>query len=83
MSVSEHVGMAPSGRPAEPGELRPLEPDSIFRRFAGDWRLLLVAEQALVLQTAHPMIGAAVTQFSDYRQDPWGRLTRTLQSVML
>jgi uncharacterized protein (DUF2236 family) len=31
----------------------------------------------------HPVIGAGVRDFSDYRTDPWGRLDRTLRSLQL
>ncbi|MEV0585783.1 oxygenase MpaB family protein [Nonomuraea sp. NPDC050310] len=48
---------------------------------AGEYRNLLVAGSALVLQTMHPAVGAAVAQRSDFRTDPWGRLSRTLGSV--
>src|SRR5215472_14166149 len=33
---------------------------------------------ALVLQVAHPTVGAGVAEHSSYKQDPWGRLFRTL-----
>lgn len=53
-------------------------PDSITWRFAGDARTLLAAGYALVLQVAHPVIGAGVAEHSSYAQDPWRRLFRTL-----
>jgi uncharacterized protein (DUF2236 family) len=37
----------------------------------------------LVIQTMHPMIGAAVTEHSVALTDPWGRLVRSLDSIML
>jgi uncharacterized protein (DUF2236 family) len=33
---------------------------------------------ALVLQVAHPLVAAGVAEHSNYREDPWGRLFRTL-----
>ncbi|MFC4012390.1 oxygenase MpaB family protein [Nonomuraea purpurea] len=48
---------------------------------AGEYRNLLVAGSALVLQTMHPAVGAAVADHSTYKDDPWGRLVRTLASV--
>ncbi|MBB5956814.1 uncharacterized protein (DUF2236 family) [Saccharothrix tamanrassetensis] len=47
----------------------------------GQWRLLLVIHRALVLQAAHPAIGAAVGQFSVYTARPWRRFLRTLESL--
>ncbi len=40
--------------------------------------LLLGGGRALLLQVAHPSVGAGVEQHSGYREDPWGRLFRTL-----
>ncbi|MFE2758081.1 hypothetical protein ACFXGA_39385, partial [Actinosynnema sp. NPDC059335] len=34
-------------------------------RYLGKWRLLLVTHRALVLQGAHPAVGAAISQFSE------------------
>ena len=41
--------------------------------------LLLGGGRALILQVAHPLVAAGVTTFSNYREDPWGRLYRTLE----
>ncbi|MDX6666904.1 MAG: hypothetical protein QOK04_284 [Solirubrobacteraceae bacterium] len=51
---------------------------SIVWRYAGDARLLATAGYALLLQVAHPTVGAGVTEHSDFKADPWGRLFRTL-----
>lgn len=48
---------------------------------AGDHRVLLLAVRALVLQVAHPVVGAGVGEHSVYKTDPYGRLWRTTQSV--
>ncbi|MFD1936177.1 MULTISPECIES: oxygenase MpaB family protein [Nonomuraea] len=61
--------------------MEPFRPGTIHWDTAGEYRNLLVAGSALVLQTMHPAVGAAVAEHSTYRQDPWGRLTRTLTSV--
>jgi uncharacterized protein (DUF2236 family) len=53
-------------------------PRSITWRRASDSRTLLAAGYALVLQVAHPTVGAGVAEHSSYKQDPWGRLFRTL-----
>jgi uncharacterized protein (DUF2236 family) len=37
--------------------------------------------RALMLQALHPLAMAAVSQHSDYRTDPWGRLRRTAQYI--
>jgi uncharacterized protein (DUF2236 family) len=56
-------------------------PGSVTWRAAGDVRLLSAAGYALVLQVAHPTVGAGVSQHSSFRNDPWGRLLRTLDYV--
>jgi uncharacterized protein (DUF2236 family) len=43
--------------------------------------MLLGGGRALILQMAHPHIGAAVDQHSRYRDDRWGRLRHTLKTV--
>lgn len=53
-------------------------PGTITWRRAGDARVLIAAGCALVLQVAHPTVGAGVTEHSEFRRDPWGRLLRTL-----
>lgn len=53
-------------------------PGSAVWRYAGDVRLLSTAAYAILLQVAHPTVGAGVSEHSDFRADPWGRLWRTL-----
>jgi uncharacterized protein (DUF2236 family) len=47
-------------------------------RIAGDARLFAGSGYALLLQVMHPSVGAGVTQHSNFKEDPWGRLLRTL-----
>lgn len=47
----------------------------------GQWRFLLVMHRTLVLQAAHPAVGAAVAEYSVYNARPWRRLLRTLESL--
>lgn len=62
---------------AEAADLVPA-PGSITWRISGDARILTTAGYALMLQVAHPTVGAGVAEHSNFRQDPWGRLFRTL-----
>jgi uncharacterized protein (DUF2236 family) len=62
-------------------DIEPFGPGSMHWDTAGEYRNLLVAGSALVLQTMHPAVGAAVAEHSTYKADPWGRLERTLASV--
>jgi len=54
---------------------------SITWRRASDARGFAGAGYALLLQVMHPTIGAGVSEHSDFRADPWGRLLRTLDFV--
>lgn len=51
---------------------------TITWRRAGDARVLIAAGYALLLQVAHPTVGAGVSEHSQFQRDPWGRLLRTL-----
>ncbi len=53
-------------------------PASVTWRVNRESVLLLGGGRALLLQVAHPSVGAGVEQHSGYRDDPWGRLFRTL-----
>jgi uncharacterized protein (DUF2236 family) len=44
--------------------------------------VLLGGTAALLMQVAHPLVAAAVEQHSDFRHDPLGRLTRTLNTTL-
>ncbi|MER6995528.1 oxygenase MpaB family protein [Streptomyces sp. NPDC000410] len=50
-------------------------------RYFGDSRNFLIAPQLLLLQVAHPVVGAGVEQHSDFRAEPWQRLWRTVSSL--
>jgi uncharacterized protein (DUF2236 family) len=58
-------------------------PDSVTWRFASDSRLYLVALYPLLLQVAHPVVGAGVNDFSDFEHRPWDRLLKTIDYVNL
>jgi uncharacterized protein (DUF2236 family) len=54
---------------------------SLTWRCAADSRALLLAPSALLLQVAHPVVGAGVAAHSNFRAAPWTRLIRTMRSV--
>lgn len=56
-----------------------LGPDSLAWQHAGDNLQLLMAGTTLVLQVAHPVVGAGVGDHSVFKKDPWGRLKRTTE----
>ena len=56
-------------------------PGSLTWRYAADTRGLLLAPPILILQVAHPVVGAGVSQHSNFTSEPWTRLIRTIMSV--
>jgi uncharacterized protein (DUF2236 family) len=44
--------------------------------------LLGAGPRALLLQIAHPLVAAGVAEHSDFRSDPWARLSGTLKSYL-
>ncbi|HUE25672.1 MAG TPA: oxygenase MpaB family protein [Solirubrobacteraceae bacterium] len=58
-------------------------PESVTWRRASDSRLYLVMLYALLLQVAHPTVGAGVHDYSDFERRPWNRLLRTIDYVTL
>jgi uncharacterized protein (DUF2236 family) len=55
-----------------------LGPESVAWRRASDIRLNLVMVYALLLQVAHPTVGAGVRDHSEFERRPWERLLRTV-----
>src|SRR6266513_2323905 len=57
-------------------------PGSLTWRINGEAVLLLGGGRALILQVAHPKVAAGVSEFSSFREDPWRRLYRTLDTTL-
>lgn len=60
----------------------PLGPGAAAWYAAADLRAALLSVRTLVLQVAHPMVGAGVGEHSVYKDDPYGRLWRTIASLV-
>jgi len=54
------------------------QPHSILWRYFDDARLMATSGYALLLQVAHPAVGAGVKEHSNFRREPWKRLLGTL-----
>src|SRR3954451_18003841 len=57
------------------------QPGGPVWRAANDIRTMSTAGYALILQDAHPTVGAGFGQHSIFAADAWGRLLRTLDFV--
>lgn len=68
---------------AEPSALKgaPLGPGSLTWKYAGDWRNMLFLGRTGILQNMHPAVGAALQDHSDFFDDPWHRLVRSLPQI--
>lgn len=60
-----------------------LGPESVSWRKASDIRGFFGSGYALLLQVAHPTISSGVRDHSNYKNEPWQRLFRTLDYVNL
>jgi len=59
-------------------------PHSVIRRVGNSPLVpLLGGGAAVLLQVAHPLVAAGVTEHSDYQNDLWRRLLRTLNALYL
>ena len=58
-----------------------MTPSPTTIRIVGDARLMNGAGYALLLQVAHPVVSAGVAEHSNFQEDPYGRLIRTLDYV--
>lgn len=58
-------------------------PESLTWQFGSDVRLFLTMLYPLLLQVAHPTVGAGVRDFSDFERRPWSRLFGTLDYLLV
>jgi uncharacterized protein (DUF2236 family) len=54
----------------------------VLAELATDRRLVMVLPGSVVMQVAHPVVGAGVGEHSVFRTDPWGRLSHSLASTL-
>lgn len=60
----------------------PLDRRSVAWQVNSEPMIFAGGGRALLLQVAHPGVGAGVEQHSSYARDPWGRLFRTIDIMM-
>jgi len=78
--ASGERNQGPCGKAAD--RLVPFGPDAVLWQVFGTWQMLALLGPVLLLQVAHPVVGAGVGDYSYYRSDPWGRLFRTLSAFL-
>lgn len=62
-------------------EPSPLGPETLTWKYFGDWRGLLLALWAGSMQNMHPQLGAGVEQHSEFFEERWARLFRSLYPI--
>jgi uncharacterized protein (DUF2236 family) len=65
-----------------PADRLDLGPGSLLWRWAGDTRIAFLGGTIGLLQLMHPAIGAGVLEHSDFFHDPYGRVFRSLPSIL-
>ncbi|MGW8377424.1 oxygenase MpaB family protein [Streptomyces sp. ODS28] len=60
----------------------PPPPGGVLWSISGDIRTVMMLPAALTMQVARPAVGAGVDAYSVFRTDPWGRLERSVESVL-
>ncbi|MEU9112476.1 oxygenase MpaB family protein [Streptomyces sp. NPDC048483] len=78
-ATSAHTPSEPAPGPAS--QVRSPRRGGMAWRYFGDTRAFLTSPQLLLLQVAHPVVGAGVEDHSDFRAEPWQRLIRTVGSL--
>ncbi len=65
-----------------PDEDVPLGPDSLLWQYAGDTRIAFLGGTIGLLQLMHPAIGAGVLEHSNFFEDPFDRVFRSLPAIL-
>ena len=66
----------------EPGDRGLFGPDSVAWRLHADPVMMIAAIRALLVQALEPRAMAGVDQHSNYRENPWQRLNRTVEFIL-
>jgi uncharacterized protein (DUF2236 family) len=66
----------------DPDVTYPLHDGSVLRRLASEPVVGLLVDRALVMELAHPKVGAAVAEHSKFRRRPVNRLWRTTDAAI-
>ena len=58
-----------------------MQPGGVAWRVNREQALLLGGSRALLMQAAHPLVVQGVADHSNFRQNPWARLRRTVETM--
>ena len=67
--------------PGDPSAPEPLGPSSLAWRYFSDWRGMLIGLWAGSMQNMHPALGAGVEEHSEFFEERWERLLRSLYPI--
>ncbi len=79
---ARHTGGAAAGADGARFARREVGPGSLLWHYAGDHRMAFTGLAAGILQLMHPGIGAGVAEHSDFFNDPWDRIVRSVPQIM-
>lgn len=81
--LPERTGIKPNPqKDAEPRRRVDIGPNSLLWKYLGDPRIGTTGMSAGILQLMHPGVGAGVSGHSDFFEDPWGRIIRSLPQIV-
>jgi uncharacterized protein (DUF2236 family) len=69
--------------PASEAHRYAVGPESVTWHYMSDTRGFFAAGSALLLQVAHPTVAGGVREHSNFKEEPWDRLFRTVDYVNL
>ena len=76
------MGTDHSVRPDSRFAAREIGPGSLLWHYAGDHRLAFTGLATGILQLMHPAIGAGVAEHSNFFEDPWDRIIRSMPQIL-
>ncbi|MET8653903.1 oxygenase MpaB family protein [Nocardia aurea] len=80
-AAREDAALEDTAREDAAEDVTTLGPDSLLWKYFGDWRVMLMAPAAGIMQLMLPALGAGVTQHSDFFNEPWERIFRSIPQI--
>jgi uncharacterized protein (DUF2236 family) len=81
MPTTTHPATAPNPK-TRTLRSAPLGPGSLTWKYFGDRRLMLLVARTGTLQNMHPAVGAALQEHSNFFDNPWDRIARSIPEIV-
>jgi uncharacterized protein (DUF2236 family) len=79
--MSKEFTFGPQEKPPAPTKVD-IGPNSLLWQYLGDRRMAFTGMSAGILQLMHPAVGEGIAQHSDFFDDSWGRILRSLPEII-